>query len=190
MNADIRQLLSDGERALRSDQITAAREAFVEAGVVAAKFGLWRSALRCYKSALEIDLADREVVQRICAMPARVVAFGEWSEYLRAIDRRPWPKLSCRGAQLVAGNQGTIVDLVGSGPALDMIMTASDLVEVRPETRYTGMPLAMALIILRRALWPVARAIAAEPAAIRVVYDGRRTTKLDELGNWELLRVA
>ena len=70
MNADIRQLLSDGERALRSEQVSAAREAFLEAGVVAAKFGLWRSALRCYKSALEIDLTDREVVQRIAAMPA------------------------------------------------------------------------------------------------------------------------
>ena len=189
MNADVRQLLSDGERALRSEQVTAAREAFLEAGVVAAKFGLWRSALRCYKSALEIDLTDRDVVQRIAAMPARIVAFGEWSEYLRALDRRPWPRLTCRGAQIVGANDGTIVDLVGSGAVLDLMMSASDLVEVRPEGRYTGMPLAMAMIILRRALWPVTRS-SGDPRSIRVVFDGRRTSKLDELGNWELLRIT
>src|SRR3954462_7624850 len=111
MNPDVQQLVSDGERALRADQVAAAREAFVEAGACATRFGLWRSALRCYKSVLELDLTDRLPVERIAAMPARVVAFGDWTEYLRAIDRKAWPRLVCRGAQIVTSDAGTAVQL-------------------------------------------------------------------------------
>ena len=65
MNADVRVLLADAERALRADKLAAARAAFLEAGQSAASYQLWRSALRCYRRALELDLADREAVGRI-----------------------------------------------------------------------------------------------------------------------------
>jgi hypothetical protein len=47
------------------------------------------------------------------------------------------------------------------------------------------MPLAMALIILRRALWLAPRELAADPMSVRVAFDGRPEVRLDELGDWE-----
>jgi hypothetical protein len=47
------------------------------------------------------------------------------------------------------------------------------------------MPLAMALIILRRAMWLAPREHASDPMALRVAFDGRPQVRLDELGDWE-----
>ena len=69
-------------------------------------------------------------------------------------------------------------------------MTADDLVEARPEARFTGMPLAMALIILRRALWLAPRELAADPMSLRMAFDGRPQVRLDELGDWEQISSA
>jgi hypothetical protein len=185
VNADVRLLLADGERALRADNLIAAREAFLEAGQCATGYQLWRSALRCYRRALEIDLLDREAIARIARMPPRVVPPSDWSEYTRAIDRHAWPSFSCRSAQIVTGDLGAQVECPGTGVVMELMMTADDLVETRPEARFAGMPLAMGLIILRRALWLAPRDHAAEPMSLRVAFEGRQQVRLDELGDWE-----
>jgi hypothetical protein len=190
VNADIRLLLADAERAWSAGDAAAAREAFLEAGQCAAGYQLWRSAVRCYRRALEIDLADREPIARVVQMPPRAVVSQDWLDYARALDRRPWPSFGCRSAQIVTGDLGAQVECAGMGVVMELMMTEDDLVETRPEARLLGMPLAMAMIILRRALWFAPREFAAEPMAIRVAFDGRPLVRLDELGDWEPVAAA
>lgn len=185
VNADVRLLLGDAERALRADNLALAREGFLEAGQCASGYQLWRSALRCYRRVLELDLLDREPVARITRMPPRIVPPGDWSEYARALDRHAWPAFGCRSAQIVTGDRGAQVECSGIGIVMELMMTADDLVETRPDPRLAGMPLAMALIILRRALWLAPREQTAEPGALRVAFEGRPQVRLDELGDWE-----
>ena len=189
MNADVRVLLADAERALRTEDLAAARAAFLEAGQCAVGYQLWRSALRCYRRALELDLADREAVGRIVQLPPRVIALADWQDYARSLDlrsaSRPWPSFGCRAAQIVTGNLGAQVECPGTGVVLELMMTEDDLVETRPEARFIGMPLAMAMIVLRRALWFAPRELATDPGSIRVAFDGRPQVRLDELGDWE-----
>ena len=175
MNADVRLLLADGEQALRAGDPAAARAAFLEAGQCASGYQLWRSAVRCFRRALELDLVDREPIARIGRMPPRAVAPNDWSEYARAIDLHAWPSFGCRAAQIVTGG----------GAVLELMMSADDLVEARPAARFAGMPLAMALIVLRRAMWLTPRDQAADPGSLRVAFDGRPQVRLDELGDWE-----
>jgi hypothetical protein len=190
VNADVRLLLGDAERALRGDDPCAAREAFLEAGGCAASYQLWRGALRCYRRALEIDLTDGEAVERIVKLPARWVALHDWNEYARALAGRAWPAFGCRAAQIVTGDLGAQVECPGAGVVIELMMTEDDLVETRPDARFAGMPLAMALIILRRAMWFAPREIATDPVSLRVAFDGRPQVRLDELGDWEPMRAG
>jgi hypothetical protein len=190
VNADVRVLLADAERALRAEQVPAARAAFLEAGQSAASYQLWRSALRCYRRVLELDLTDREAVGRIAQLPPRVIALADWHDYVRALDTRAWPSFGCRAAQIVTGNVGAQVECPGTGVVMELMMTEDDLVETRPEARFAAMPLAMAMIVLRRALWFAPRELATDPASIRVAFDGRPQVWLDELGDWEPVALA
>ena len=190
VNADVRVLLADAERALRADDLAGARGAFLEAGQCAASYQLWRSAVRCYRRVLELDLTDREPIARIAQMPARAVPPGDWLDYTRALDRRPWTAFGCRSAQIVTGDLGAHIECPGTGVVMELMMTEDDLVETRPDPRFEGMPLAMALIIVRRAMWMAPRELAAEPMTIRVAFDGRPQVRLDELGDWEPVSAA
>jgi len=190
VNADVRLLLADGERALRADDLGAARAAFLEAGQCAASYQLWRSAVRCYRRAIELDLVHREPIVRILRMPARVVPPADWTEYLQALDRHAWPAFGCRSAQIVTGDLGAVVECPGVGTVMELMMTADDLIETRPAGRLDGMPLAMALIILRRAMWLAPRDVASDPASLRVAFQSHREVRLDELGDWEPVAAA
>ena len=64
-------------------------------------------------------------------------------------------------------------------------MRERDLVETRPDPRYRGMPVAMALIILHRALWPVPLVHGGDLLTVRVVHAGGPPMRLDEQGDWE-----
>ena len=186
MNVDTRILFLDGERAARRGELAAARACFLEAAQAAADVQLWRSALRCYRHALELDLCDRGVVERVLQIPLRVISGRGWDRYLAALDAHPaWPAFGCRAARIVSGDRGAVIECSGAGPVLELIMSERDLVETRPAARFAGMPVAMAMVMLRRALWPVPRERASEPMTVRVTFDGRERFRLDEHGDWE-----
>ncbi|HWO26567.1 MAG TPA: hypothetical protein VNO30_47890 [Kofleriaceae bacterium] len=186
MNVDTRVLFLDGERAARRGERDAARAAFLEAAQASVDVQLWRSALRCYRHALELDLLDRAIVERVLAVPLRVTSGRGWERYRAALDAHPgWQPLGCRAARIVSGDLGAVIECPGAGPVLELIMSERDLVETRPDARLAGMPAAMAMIILRRALWPAPREGASEPMSVRVTFDGRERFRLDEHGEWE-----
>lgn len=186
MNVDTRILFLDGERAAKRGEAAAARESFLEAAQAATDVQLWRSALRCYRHALELDLLDRVTVDRVLQIPMRVISGRGWDRYRTALDGHPeWVPFGCRSARIVSGDLGAVVECPGIGPVLELIMSESDLIETRPDGRYAGMPVAMAMIVLRRALWSAPRERATEPMSVRVTFDGRERLRLDEHGDWE-----
>lgn len=186
MTPDARLLFSDGERAARAGEHATARSCFLEAGQSAADVQLWRAAIRCYRHALELDLLDRTPVEAVLRMPGRVIAGRGWDEYKLALDGHPtWASFSCRSARVVIGDLGAVVECPPVGPVLELIMSKPDLVETRPDARYTGMPLTLAMIVLRRALWMTPRERVADPAKIRVTFVGRERVQLDEHGDWD-----
>jgi hypothetical protein len=188
VNIDVRVLFTDGERAARRGEYDTARACFLEAGQCAADVQLWRAAIRCYRHVLELDLLDREVVERVLRMPPRVISGRGWDEYRNALDQRPaWLHFSCRTARVVIGDLGAVVECPAVGPVLELIMTEQDLVETRPDARYQGMPIAMGMIVLRRALWAHPRERANELMNVRVTFAGQQRVRLDEHGDWDPL---
>jgi len=169
MNVEVRAQLGSAERAFKSGDPTAARDAFLAAGDVAKRFQLWKSATRCYRHALELDVLDRVAVARLCGLLGRGGHLVEWIDYAKAVDRNDWPSFGCRKAQLVIGDSGAFVECPGVGPVLDVTMPDSELVEAQPDGRFVGMPAGMAMIILRRALWPLRLEKAVPPRPLRAV---------------------
>jgi hypothetical protein len=184
MNVEVRDQLGTAERAFRAGDVGGAREGFIGAGALAAGFQLWKTTTRCYRHALELDLFDREVIARLVGLVGRGGHAVEWSEYAKAIDRHDWPHFGCRAAQLVIGDAGAFIECPGVGPVLDITMPDSELVEAQPDGRFAGMPIAMAMIILRRALWPLGLPHAVPPRSVGIGFAGRRALVLDELGEW------
>jgi hypothetical protein len=185
-NVDVRVLFTDGERAARAGELDTARACFVEAGQCAADVQLWRGAIRCYRHALELDLLDRDLVERIVRMPPRVTSGRGWDEYKTALDQHAeWVHFSCRNARVVSGDLGAVVECPSVGPVLELLMSEVDLVETRADARYQAMPIAMAMIVLRRALWNQPRERATDPMTVRVTYAGHQRVRLDEHGDWE-----
>jgi hypothetical protein len=186
VNVDVRVLFNDGERAARRGEYDTARACFIEAGRSASEVQLWRSAIRCYRHALELDVLDREIVEAVLRMPARVTSGRGWDEYRVALDQHTeWLTFSCRTARVISGDLGAVVECPLVGPVLELIMTERDLVETRPDARYSGMPLTLAMIVLRRALWANPRERATDPANIRVTFAGQQRVRLDEHGDWD-----
>ena len=186
VNPEVRELVAAAEQAAHDGLWPLVKSSYVAAGICAVQFGHWRTAVRCYRNALEIDLLDRTCVMRIAAIVSKLV-IDDWVDYLRAVDAGSMPAFGCRHAQVVGADLGTVVRCPGVGPVLELIMSADDLVEVRPEARFAGMPIAMAMIVLRRGLWPKPVEQAPEPRMIRVGFAGRSPTTLDELGDWSPL---
>ena len=185
MNVDARRLFLDGERAAREGEVPTARACFLEAAECAIEVQLWRAAIRCYRHAIELDALDREVVDRVLRLPPRAWSGRGWDDYRRALDLHDWKSFSSRTARLVSGNAGSVVECRGVGPVLELIMSDSDLVETRPVAGFRGLPIALAMIVLRRALWTNARERATDPASIRVTYSAQQRVRLDEHGDWD-----
>ncbi len=183
MNAEIRELLGSADRAARDGDLSTAVAGFGTAGDAAATKGLRRAAIRCYRHGLELCVTDSVLVAKISALAPRS---GEWAEYRRALEaHREWPAFASRSAQIVLGDHGGSVTCTQVGPVLEVMMASDDLVDARPSERFVGMPLAMAMVILRPALWPHPREHG-EPRSIGVAYAGQRG-ELDELGDWAAL---
>jgi hypothetical protein len=83
-----------------------------------------------------------------------------------------------------AHDTGSVVECAGAGPVLELLMSANDLIEVHPDGRFAKMPRAMALLIVRRALWPSPRELTSMSARVRVAFAGKPMVWLDERGTW------
>jgi hypothetical protein len=188
LNPDIQLYVSDAERARRAGDSRAAHDGFVEAGHCAERYGLWKTALRCYRNAVEVDLFAPAAVAHLARIAGRAGAGGEWAEYVAALAAiPPWPLITCRQIQLSIGGGGAVVECARLGTVLELVMAADDLVEVQPEARFTDIPIAMALIVLRRAMWPAPRETAGHSHELRVTYRGRHRYRLNEQGDWAQL---
>lgn len=182
---DVRGLLAAGERALRSDNRADARAAFLAAGQAACRYQLWRRAQRCYRLVLELDLVDREPIERILRLPSRTISHAEWNVYACTLDCHAWPSFGCRPARIVTGGQRSRVECPGIGAVMELTMPDADLIEAHPDPRLAGMPFAMAMMILRRAMWIAPRDPTNRPQRLRVAFDELPQVWLCELGEWK-----
>ena len=185
MNPKLRGLSLEAEAAARRGDTADALRGFIEAGDCAVGLEKWRSAARCYRGALELDLLRREPVARLVKIAPRIGNEHEWAAYARVLDEVPsWPRFGCRSARIVTNDGGSIVECTGVGAVIDLMMTSVELVEAHPVERFAAMPLAMALLVLRRALWITPRVETTKPARLRVAFGGHAPVWLDERGDW------
>jgi hypothetical protein len=186
VSADVLVHFANAEIAAGKGDLALASRMFVESGLSAAASESFQLAVRCYRAALEIDLLDRRVIARMLGLGNR--AGNGWSAYARTIDRVDWRSFGCRGASVVSGDNSATVHCSGIGPVLGLVMSQGDRVEAYPDRRFVEMPLAMAMIILRHALWPESRISpvpgARPPLHVRIKFPAHREARLDELGDW------
>jgi hypothetical protein len=185
MRLQLLGLSRDAELAARRGDIGEALRGFIDAGDRAVGVQLWRSAVRYYRSALELDLVRREPVARLLRIAPRAGNQAEWNEYARALDEHSaWPHFGCRSAQILTHDRGSVVACAGSGAVLEFAMTQPEVIEARPDGRFARMPIAMAMLVLRRALWSAPSEMTKKPARVRLMFDGHDPVWLDELGDW------
>lgn len=170
-------LFAEGEQAATRGDTSLARARFVEAGECAASLQLWRSSIRCYRHALELDLGDRDVVRRIVDTPARARS-ANWLDYAYA-----GRSFGCRSARVVIG-AGAAIECPAVGPVMSLAMPTSDRIVVHP---LLEMPLAMAMIIIRRAMWPAPLQHRGDLRSLEVHVAHHEPLTLDELGDWQVL---
>lgn len=186
-NSDVQLHLSDAERARRAGDPRGAYDGFVEAGHCAEQYGLWKTALRCYRNAVELDFVDKTAVEHLARIATRAAAGPEWADYLAvlAAPAAPaWPTIVCRDVQLLVGSAGAVASCTRAGTVLGVSMTDDDHVDVEPDPRFADIPVAMALLVLRRALWPAPRENVTASFEVRVTYRARHRFKLREHGDW------
>lgn len=185
VDVDVRALLATGEHALRADHRADARAAFLAAGEAASRHQAWRRAQRCYRLALELDLVDREPIECILRLPSRTISHAEWNVYACVLDCHAWPSFGCRPARIVTGGQRSWVECPGIGAVMELTMPDRDRIEAHPDPRLAGMPFAMAMMILRRAMWIAPRDPTPRPQRLRVTFDALPQVWLCELGEWK-----
>jgi hypothetical protein len=183
---DARSILADAERAARAGELDDARRLYLDAGDRAAIAGNWTLATRCFRYTVELDFFDIVAVQRLATMTPRATARAEWAAYMAALRGGTLAKFAATSVQLVVSNSGAEVVASPVGVVLEVLLSGDDLVEAHPAPAFDMMPLAMALLVVRRALWPVKRSRPATAMTVRVAYRGRQPVKLDELGDWDV----
>jgi hypothetical protein len=85
VNREVLELVADAERAAAAGDWPGALAAYRDAGERCAAVSLWRGAQRCYRRALEIELLDASVVDRLIDAAART---GGRAELFAGRDRR------------------------------------------------------------------------------------------------------
>lgn len=183
-NAEIHDALTRAERAAREGDPKVAQHGFFDAGERARRHRLWRTALRAFCSALELDVVDRLPLARIVGLAGHLDHAPEWAEYARVVERSAWPHFGCRDAQVVSDDAGALVECRGVGPVIELAMTGPGLVDAYPDGAFARMPLAMGLLILRCALWTSRRPATLPARTVQIAFAGRPPVELDELGNW------
>jgi hypothetical protein len=189
VNIEISEMSSAAKRAIVVGDFETAKACFIEAGDCAVRFQLWRSAFRAFRSALELDLVDPVPVARLRMLRGSMTMVGDWSEYARSLETNPtWPTVRAVGARILSADTGTIVECRGIGPVIEIAMPEPDLIEATPDGRFRQMPRAMALLVVRRALWPFPRE--RDGMRVRVAWGTLPEVWLDESGDWQPVDAA
>jgi len=183
VSATLHRLCVEAEKAAHRGDLHSAVRNYIAAGDAARSRERWQLAARCYRSALEVDLGSRVAVSRLVHIGGHTNDRKFWVEYSRMLKHDgSWSQLTCRRAQILVHNLGSVIECAEVGPVIELVIASDGSFECLPDARFKAMPLAMTLIILRRALWPTGRSSPLAPR-VRVGYRGH-TVWLNARGEW------